>query len=652
MKDCTWNDISNTSNFHINDLGFYDSCISNATMKYFMLFSPPSDLTPSVNFKSPSTLAICAPRTCSMESLNRTVAPKFLMVNNSLAQVKIYDIEQILADSHNFDFGSIIFIALTLFFLILGIVSTLKIQKKKNEMNKCHLSPDPKKIEKDLETKLKLNFWKQFDMVSNFKKLTIARVKSPIAQAFDLLRVIAMLFVIMGHSFIIRLPYSINFKDNDSNFRRYISNNVPYGILQNGIYAVSTFFFMGGFVSGLTGVSFAEKAKKLKKSCFSFWSYMMLKRYCRLAPLSIYMTLYYWKIMPMFIKGPSIIEFDQSVPLTWIGFLCNAVMILWTVTYGTCFGAGAMTPWIWYIQCDMKMYLLVPLVVYLTNTKEGILKFFGILAGLSFVISFIVFGVIGVEFASIGFFFVYVQAFFRARIYYVGCAIGAVVYKNKLKKKKIEDLKKKQIFLNSDENAKEKNTKEKKKGKKSGGKLINTLGILALTLTVFVALFYWFHKRFQMPVKDEKNSKIMNGIYCVIAPLLIVASLILFFIKIFSMSPKLVKMVQENRLLQILANISFSMYIFHYTVIVLNFFRFKKYNNLFLRDILASVCCDFGFTCVLGLLGAIFIEIPLGNCWKVFVEKRYFEPAKEKIEEDDQYKEGLIGGVSGNDGEE
>lgn len=644
--NCTWDDVSNTTNGKINNIRFYKSCIEDHRRSFYLLVSPPApsnELNAQIQEEITETIGICSWSNCSLQSLNSTIGRKFEVLNKTLGDVEIFDIKEIL-EKTKMDFYGDMFLMAVSILILLGIVSTCLNKNQRTKtiaylINKTYRQEgkiEAKKIIKEVDRRFKYSLWSQFDLRKNYQKITTRKLKSPIAQAFDLIRITAMVFVLAGHEFIVRLSYVTSYKDKDQSYFDYVKNSVCLGIIQNGIHAVSIFFFMGGFASAYVVLIYKEKFEKKKsRSCLSFWAFLVAKRLFRLSPPIMIMVLFYLKIVPLLINGPGIFQYTLRNQFSLLAFYNTVALTGWTASYG----GSLLAPWLWYLQTDTHMYLLVPLVLYCCKSKRSAIWCFVAMIIISFLVSCLAFMYLGVQFGTNGFILVYVQPLYRARVYYLGCIFGVVSFwKNK--DRELVQAEETELLKDSGIGGQESKLKNYKKiSKKKNYSSLNSetkstkfdIASVMVSICSITAIFNWYHKNFQVPRKMD-NTALETTAYVVLAPMILIPSIVVLFIKILSISKPLLCYVQSCKVIQILANLSFSMYLYHYAIIILKNFNHESYYSFYLYDIFASFCCDFLIITTIGFLSCLLIEIPLSNCWKNYFEEWYFAP--EKIEKE------------------
>ena len=275
---------------------------------------------------------------------------------------------------------------------------------------------------------MKSKIWHHFDYTENIKKIiSPARFKDPISQTFIIARPIAIIFVLLFHETANRKGTTERFIAQFDSWASFEKHNPFVSVFQMGLYSVSVFFFMGGFVSIISIEGFYNKAKQAGRSNLGCFLYLALRRYIRSAPVYYLVEIYTAFVVKNTGTGP-------ITPIFWVGRSNNCtprnlLIELLFMNFGypdyRCFGAA------WYIHCDFYMYLCVVLIVMMTRTKSQ--RIFAMVAVLllSFVISPAILywwyekkGVVEDR-------VVYLNPAYRIRVYIVGCLFG---YLNKMSK--------------------------------------------------------------------------------------------------------------------------------------------------------------------------------------------------------------------------
>jgi peptidoglycan/LPS O-acetylase OafA/YrhL len=164
------------------------------------------------------------------------------------------------------------------------------------------------------------------------------------------IRVLALFWVIIGHSLVFSLSYSSNPLDLISWTR-----NVFFQLIINAVLSVDTFFMLSGF---LTTVLFVREVEKKGGLSFRLMVLYYVHRYIRLTPAFLLMILVSINLTPYFGHGPSYpsavgFEAPDCRSHDWwtsIVYVGNLVK-----TDGMCL------PITWYLHNDMQFHWIAPL---------------------------------------------------------------------------------------------------------------------------------------------------------------------------------------------------------------------------------------------------------------------------------------------------
>jgi peptidoglycan/LPS O-acetylase OafA/YrhL len=110
------------------------------------------------------------------------------------------------------------------------------------------------------------------------------------------IRVLSLMWVIIGHSLTFGLSYSSNVLDVLA-----WTHNISFQLIINAVLSVDTFFVLSGF---LTAILFVRQVKKQDKLSFRFMFMYYIHRYIRLTPAFLLMILISINLTPYFGHGP------------------------------------------------------------------------------------------------------------------------------------------------------------------------------------------------------------------------------------------------------------------------------------------------------------------------------------------------------------
>ena len=178
---------------------------------------------------------------------------------------------------------------------------------------------------------------------------------------FNGIKGLSLFWIILGHSFSIRVIDSQNWVSLDYQFLKFI-NLVPLG----AFFAVDVFFLLGGFLLGYVFLS------SLKKNTYVIYLMGILHRLLRFYPSYITAMLIWYQIFPHTGTGP-------FWPLQqYYVDPCNSMWknILFIDNLYTTLGC---MPWAWYLSNDVQLFVLCIGLLFLYTRWPKITLVFGAL---------------------------------------------------------------------------------------------------------------------------------------------------------------------------------------------------------------------------------------------------------------------------------
>jgi peptidoglycan/LPS O-acetylase OafA/YrhL len=353
-------------------------------------------------------------------------------------------------------------------------------------------------------------------------------------------------------------------------------------MIETGFYAVDIFLFIGGYVSILANTKYIMSFQKTSPNKWpAIYLFALFKRWIRIMPAYAVMMLYYWKVGPALTYGPFVSQTHLCTPTTF----WESWIIGWraSITEGTlCSG------WCWYLAVDFQLYLTIPIICLICkkNRQLGIYVCSALIAACTI-------GTIVVCYVKDLYWlnwndqsmnvYYYAKSYLRGSVYYMGCLISYLTMRGsrgggKKKKKEVkqegqtEDLA--EPLLNPEEVAekerleKEKKDRRRRRAKKRAALLGNialVLGLAFMTLDT-LALHYYF--QWGRPSK-EKVSHFGHVMFITFGKVIFVFSFMAILMPIAAKYKAFGNFIAKNRLLQLIGNVSFGGYLYHFTVIML-----------------------------------------------------------------------------------
>ena len=202
-----------------------------------------------------------------------------------------------------------------------------------------------------------------FDVVKRLKSISVSPRPGAETATFEVIRVISMLWIILGHSYAGRaVNYSTEIVDY-KNMNR-LQHDWWVTIWFTAFFAVDFFFFMGGYVAI---ISLKNLVFELKNNNPWKWPvlyiFILIKRYARIFPVLFVLNfgyLYGMRIIePTSINNPAVASLTEP-KMTWQS---------WSLFYAWPFEKydqnALVVRWFWYLVIDYQCFILVPAILML-----------------------------------------------------------------------------------------------------------------------------------------------------------------------------------------------------------------------------------------------------------------------------------------------
>ncbi|XRB13867.1 acyltransferase 3 domain-containing protein [Pseudoscourfieldia marina] len=207
--------------------------------------------------------------------------------------------------------------------------------------------------------KVMRNLVKCFDISYSFQKMTAVPAKSP-TDCLNGMRVLSMLWIIMGHTFM--MPAAIAGFDNplDVLSNDYgAKNSWKMQAILGGEMSVDTFFMMSGFL--FIWVCYPQAMKT--KSGRLPYAGVVAHRYMRITPALSFCLMLYYKVFAFYGNGPFNARYVHSINRRcdtswWTELLYIQNFYPWN-SDDVCMG------WTWYLGNDFIFFLVSPLFLML-----------------------------------------------------------------------------------------------------------------------------------------------------------------------------------------------------------------------------------------------------------------------------------------------
>uniref|UniRef100_A0A7S4ULK5 Acyltransferase 3 domain-containing protein n=1 Tax=Paramoeba aestuarina TaxID=180227 RepID=A0A7S4ULK5_9EUKA len=189
-----------------------------------------------------------------------------------------------------------------------------------------------------------------FSIFISFAEFTKMKIH-PQTAALDGFRVFAILWVVIGHTYIFLMYSGItNILDLGELRGRFL-----FQFVNNGTFSVDVFFVMSGFLMSLLMIkSLVKSGGKMQ------WGLILFHRWWRLSPL-YYLTVFYAATLYFYmVVGPFAQVMNVSKP-------CSEEWY-WNLLYLNNFlpeGGNQCIAWVWYLALDMQFFLLCVPIIYI-----------------------------------------------------------------------------------------------------------------------------------------------------------------------------------------------------------------------------------------------------------------------------------------------
>ena len=204
-------------------------------------------------------------------------------------------------------------------------------------------------------------FLLSFSLLKNIEALfTVEKVTSRTGhtlQALHGIRFITMLWVLLGHTFLLAANSGF---DNMLSVLKLLKN-IEFQVILHGVYAVDTFLVLGGFLLGYLTL------RRLDKIDFStggsptgrmvkFFGKMYLHRYLRLTPVYLLALFVYIGISPYFGNGPTWQQYSDPFCVKGNSWWKNLLYIQNLVDKDK-----ECMFWAWYLAVDFQLFIISPI---------------------------------------------------------------------------------------------------------------------------------------------------------------------------------------------------------------------------------------------------------------------------------------------------
>lgn len=379
--------LANSGHF-LNDLGLYQQCSAEETSRYLLIRLKIGSLAGFLGF--------CGPSFCEESYYNRNLPiidalfSRFFssIYNTSLTVGSVFQDPQL---QHPKLDGFAIFVLFLVFFLLFlcfcGTLCEVYARFLSRNLEKtAAYELLPSQIPQKPENKLQ-EFLQCFSLLSNCEKILSTRESAD--QRLDIfngVRFFSMCWVILGHTYMLRIMMSYNFE-----YLSTMSTTPGFTTIVNaGLYAVDVFFFIGGFfVAYVLTQKFEDFCKRLAGSSKALlFGKVYFHRIYRIWPSYALCVLVLYKLAVFVWSGPAWSSFaamTKECEGKWWTNLLYIDNLFGRDTSDYCFA------WGWYLSNDFQMFLVSPALIFLyVSRKRLAVCLMFLLLGLSLFSSFLI----------------------------------------------------------------------------------------------------------------------------------------------------------------------------------------------------------------------------------------------------------------------
>lgn len=457
-----------------------------------------------------------------------------------------------------------------------------------------------------------------FDIKTNLGSLIYPRNISGAVQAFDLIRVFCMIWIVVGHEMAYRMTMTKNIFDKG--FLEYSKDSWYFTYNMTAFYAVDLFLFMGGYVAIISQFKTIDSMKPMTPvKGISMYFYLVIKRYFRIIPAYGVMLWFFFTVVKDYLSGPLGVQLGNFYPCTKKGFLESFLLGYHTSTQNRLMCAG----WCWYLAVDFQIFVTIPLILIIASlfSRPKKVGFYMVLTlfSLSTIWSFIVIMKDKIMYMtpydpekSMANKY-YTDSTQRANIYYAGSIFAYLTMGGGKKKKEKKEEGETEPVLTEEE-------KEKKKHKK--GRAIRAIytKVLLGSFVLILGSSLFLHYFFQWGRKIKSYAEISHACFITFGKLSFVFGFIGFFLALGNLFRGFSTAIASNRLLQLIANVSFSAYLYHFIIILLRTYNQQSISTYTGMDLFKCGLTDLTIALVFATASSVLIELPCSHLWRAYCD--------------------------------
>jgi peptidoglycan/LPS O-acetylase OafA/YrhL len=418
-----------------------------------------------------------------------------------------------------------------------------------------------------------------FDIINRWKSITVSKRPGALSGAFDLVRLISMGWVVMAHQFSMRSAASESTIDTYTPKMEQGSWNVTF--IEHGFYAVDFFLFMGGYVAIISLKRLTTDFKDSPKWKLPvLYIFIVIKRYARILPMVAVITMFIVYVLPYITdRWPNNVQIQsgQEIPMYWGS---------WSLAYAwNIFGMfdNINAAWFWYLVVDFQCFLVVPILLMLLPIDKRLpialsvgLVIASCTYGMWTSITFPIYGNISDINWALKYYF---NVLPRACVYFMGVTVALVMLAPENKKptrapavNNSTTVPQVSVGPNSDlgyeiRPAVTEHVKKQAQQKIESAQMTTwVVGGICLCLIILSACLMHYYFQMGYP-KDYVKSPTLNALWLTFGKLVFVTTVMLLLISVCKTNENFPKMIANNATIQVIGNLSFSIYCWHYIVL-------------------------------------------------------------------------------------
>ena len=680
--------IQSLSGKRLNDLGFFESCVRNDYYDYHIATIaithpsrwPPIEFNPG-KYRVPF-IGVCAPKFCSEASILEFAEPYFDHPSPSPSQLQRLALKSPSEIQEKlFDTGTPtkLILIVVFMFMWMALIATFFNRLLKRRYGKKLLKRRGKKTLTDIGEKIQKrfgkNFFNQFDLSENYRKITEARYPSnPLNRALHLARGVAILVVFLQKGISDFYYESRLGLEQPGQANQELKEGLAYGLAQMGYYGLSFFFFLSGYASAIQLRLTKAQALKAEKKSFSVLIFVLFRRFFKIFPFVAIMLGLYWKVVPLVIYGPMYVDYAERCACGPLDVIKNLLFMVWS----------SCMEWTWYLGCDFQLFAILALLVSTIESLKIITLIAFLLVFASF--GFLVFLLVNEQKSIFDLLFISEVSKispFRLKMYFLGAIIGFLmseVLLNHINREEEEIREEKStshqnkwdnLIKSMTENSnrrtkrlgglggktatsmtgdfrdpkmtandllseamsskrisskKKVNKKWKKQRRRVFRRKFILLLLVLLSATTLALMFIFYHRAVQERLECTQNTiNIRITLFVILSPIVVILALWALIYSLLQISKGVSRWSDKSILLNSISNLGFPIYVIYSVVAVPTFYNYSMQPSLHPFDLMAAFFRNMAITFVGAMIGQLLVLQPLKNCWKAYFDACYLE---------------------------